>query len=301
MPAPASGLTLRDLRLVTEELLRSGAPIHETNVVRKHLSAIGGGRLAAATRARIVTLVLSDVLGDDLGAIGSGPTAPDASTYGDAVRILRRRRLWPSLPSRVRNHLAAGLRGEREDTPKPGAPIFRRVRHVVIGNNRTALRAVAQAARQAGLMVRTVRKPLTGDVRTVARAIGACLDRIDATRKASDRATCVVAGGEPTVKVTGRGRGGRAQHCALMCASRLKGRKDVWLALFGTDGIDGPTEAAGAVVNEETLARARRAGVSASVALRRHDSYTFFRRVGGHLVTGPTGTNVNDLMIGLAL
>jgi hydroxypyruvate reductase len=160
---------------------------------------------------------------------------------------------------------------------------------------------VAQAARQAGMLVRTIRTPLTGDVRTVARVIGAVLLRKDFSNRARTRPRCFIAGGEPTVTVSGRGLGGRAQHCALLCASWLEGRKDIWLASFGTDGIDGPTEAAGAVVNGDTIARARELGVSARVALRRYDAYSFFRRVGGHLLTGPTGTNVNDLYIGLAL
>lgn len=299
LPAPAPGLTLEDLRRVTDGLLRSGAPIREINAVRKHLSAISGGRLAAATRARIVTLVLSDVLGDDLAAIGSGPTAPDPSTYQEACRILRERRLWRALPLRVRTHLMAGSRGRREETPKPGASIFRRVHSSVVGNNRTAIRAVAQAARRAGLRVVTLQKPLVGDVRAAAQTIAARLTRM--TKSAAGRPVCVIAGGEPTVRVTGRGRGGRAQHCALICASLLNGLSDVWLAAFGTDGVDGPTEAAGAVVNGDTLARARQLRISAAQALRRHNSYTFFKRVGGHLLTGPTGTNVNDLFIGLAL
>jgi glycerate-2-kinase len=301
LPVPAQGLTLDHLRVVTNRLLRSGAPIQEVNAVRKHLSAVSGGRLAAATRARLITLVLSDVIGDDLGAIGSGPTAPDASTYRDVCDILRRRGIWRELPASVRAHLAAGLRGQREETPKPGSPIFRRVRHLVIGNNRAAILAVAQTARRAGLAVSIHRAPLVGDVRAAARTLASALVHGLRSRKVPRRPRCVIAGGEPTIRVTGNGRGGRAQECALRCASLLAGSPNLWLAAFGTDGVDGPTDAAGAIVTGATLTKARRRRINAAGALRRHDSYTFFKQVGGHILTGPTGTNVNDLFIGLAV
>lgn len=301
LPAPAPGLTLRDISRVTNGLLRCGAPIEEINIVRKHLSSISGGRLAAATRARVVTLVLSDVIGDDLSTIGSGLTAPDPSTFRQACRILRARQLWHSLPVRVRTHLTAGVRGKREDTPKPGSPIFRRVSHHVLGNNQTALRAVAQAARRAGLRVSSFHTPFVGDVGQSAHAFAVRLKRLARHKEPIRRPACLLAGGEVTVRVTGRGRGGRAQEFALAGASTIAGLKNVWVAAMGTDGRDGPTDAAGAIVNGETLEKACRLQISVTGAKRRNDSYTFFKKVGGHLVTGPTGTNVNDLYLGLAL
>ncbi len=301
LAAPAPGLRLRDLREVSQLLLRSGAPIGEINVVRKHLSSISGGQLAAATRARIITLILSDVFGDDPADIGSGPTAPDPSTFQDACRILRRRKIWSALPPSVRSHLLAGRRGRRPETPKPGASTFRRVQHRIIGNNATARQAIATAARRAGLRVVSIPAPLTGDVRTAAETLVGALGRLAAQRRAGGPPSCLIAGGEPTVRVTGPGRGGRAQHCALLAAAHLDGLPRVWLAAFGTDGLDGPTDAAGAVVSGETLSLAKRKGLSVAQALRRHDAYGFFSTIGGHLRTGPTGTNVNDLFIGLAL
>lgn len=301
LPLPAPGLTLADKQWTTRLLLRCGAAIHDINVVRKHLSGIKGGRLAAATRARVATLILSDVIGDDIGTTGSGPTAADASTYADACAVLRRFRVWPRVPSRVRRHLRAGVRGLRPETPKPGSAIFRRVRHLIVGNNRVAVEAVAREARRAGLHPHVYARPLRGDAREAATLFARLARRIRTSGKPVPPPACLVAGGEVTVTVRGSGRGGRAQEFALAAARLISGLPHVWVAGFGTDGTDGPTDAAGAVVDGGTCAQARAAGLDASLFLRRNDSYGFFRRAGGHIVTGPTGTNVNDLYLLLVL
>jgi glycerate-2-kinase len=293
LPLPADGLTLRDKQETTTLLLRSGASIAEVNAVRKHLSAIKGGRLAQATRASVLTLILSDVGGDDLGTIGSGPTAPDPTTFQDAVRIIRQYRLWRRLPVRVRIHLVEGLAGWQEETPTRRHRFFSRVDHVIIGNNRIALDAAAGMARNLGYDVVMVDKFLTGRASETGvwmAHLGRALQGMNVRRP-----LLVIAGGEPTVKVQGKGRGGRAQEFALAAAMALQGTRRIWVAAMGTDGRDGPTDAAGAIVDGGTVAQAGRKGYDAADYLSRNDSYTFFKRAEGHIVTGLTGTNVNDL------
>lgn len=301
LPAPAPGLSLRDEQQTTRLLLRSGATIQEINAVRKHLSAVKGGRLAASTPARVVSLILSDVIGDDLGAIGSGPTAPDPTTYEAAWRILHRYRLWQSVPPRVQSHLTKGRQGLCADTPKPGSSVFRRVQNELIGNNRRAVEAVTRAVKQAGLRPFVLSSPLTGDAMEAARVFGANAREIASSGKPVARPACIIAGGELTVTVRGHGTGGRAQQMALAAALEIAGLPDVWIAAFGTDGTDGPTDAAGAVVDGQTVARAARAGLDPRRALRRNDAYPFFKKLDGHITSGPTGTNVNDLYVLIAL
>jgi hydroxypyruvate reductase len=296
LPLPDEGLSLADKQRTTQLLLRSGATIAEINAVRKHLSAIKGGRLAAATRAQVLTLLLSDVRGDDLGVIGSGPTAPDRTTFLDAVRIVRRYGLWEKLPTPVRVHLVEGLAGWRPETPKSRSPIFRRVQHVVVGNNRLACEAAAEAARLAGYETILVEEYATGEAERLGRWLGE-LGKNLAGRKTLPGPVCVVAGGELTVTVRGAGQGGRAQEFALAAALAIQGVSGVWVVGVGTDGRDGPTDAAGAVVDGNTVARGKRKRVDAAKYLKRNDSYTFFKKIGGHIKTGPTGTNVNDLYI----
>ena len=296
LPLPAAGLTLADKQRTTQLLLRSGATIVEVNAVRKHLSAIKGGRLAAATTASVLTLILSDVGGDDLGVIGSGPTAPDRTTFLDAVRIVRRYGLWGRLPVAVRIHLVEGLAGWRDETPKPRSQIFRRVQHAVVGNNRLAVEAAAKAAHKEGYESVLLGMFVTGEAGQFARWMGE-LGKELARRTTLPGPVCVLAGGELTVTVRGSGTGGRAQEFALAAALEIQGTPGVWVAGFGTDGRDGPTDAAGAVADGETVARGKRKRMDAARFLRKHDSYTFFKRVGGHIKTGLTGTNVNDLYI----
>jgi len=296
LPLPDDGLTLGDKQRTTRLLLRSGATIAEVNTVRKHLSAIKGGRLAQATRAPILTLVLSDVHGDELGAIGSGPTAPDKATFRDAVRIVRRYGLWDRLPVRARMHLVEGLSGWKPETPKPRSTIFRRVRHAIIGNNRLALEAAVKAARRAGYETLSIEKYLVEEAAEAGQWMGD-LGKDLASRPALPGPQCLLAGGELTVSVRGTGKGGRAQEFTLAAALAMHGARNAWAVGFGTDGRDGPTDVAGAVADGGTVNRGKRRGLDAAAYLKRNDSYTFFKRVGGHIVTGYTGTNVNDLYL----
>jgi glycerate-2-kinase len=294
LPLPDEGLTLADKQRVTRMLLRSGATIAELNAVRKHLSAIKGGWLAAATRAQVLTLILSDVGGDDPSVIGSGPTALDRTTFLDAARIIRRYDLWERLPAPVRIHLVEGLAGWRPETPKPRSRIFRRVAHVVVGNNRVALAAAAAVAGRSGYESVLIEDFVTGEAAMVGRWMGE-LGKNLANRPALPGPVCVLSGGELTVTVRGSGRGGRAQEFALAAALAMRGSSGVWAVGFGTDGRDGPTDVAGAMADGCTVAHGTKKRLAAAAFLRKNDSYRFFQKVGGHIVTGPTGTNVNDL------
>lgn len=293
LSAPLAGLALADLRTLTEQLLRSGAEIGELNCVRKHVNAVSGGRLALATPAReIAVLALSDVLGDDLATIGSGPCAPDPSTFADAAEVLQRRGLWDSAPPAIRAHLARGMRGEIAESPKPGDAQFERVRSCVIASNRTALDAVLAAARARGLEVTLASAALRGEARELGREL---VGRARALRGGRD--ALLVAGGEASVSVRGTGRGGRCQELALGAALALAGERDLTLLAAGTDGSDGPTDAAGAFADGGTLERGAGARADAHAALRDNDAHAFFAREGGLLRTGPTGTNALDLVL----
>ena len=261
--------------------------------MRKHLSALAGGRLARLARPRrIEVLALSDVPGDRLDVIGSGPFAADPTTFADALAALRRRSALDGLPERVRAHLESGARGQRDETPKPGDPDLARVRHTLLATNRTAVDAAAAAAERAGLRAIALEAALSGEARDAAAALVA---RAHAAR---DRApVCLVAGGETTVTVRGTGLGGRSQELALAAALNLDSGPPTALLAAGTDGSDGPTPAAGAYADERTLARARLAGLDARSALAANASHPFFRAEGGLFVTGPTRTNVMDLAL----
>lgn len=301
LPAPVKGVTLADKRATTDRLLRCGAAIQEINAVRKHLSFLKGGRLVESTPATVVTLILSDVLGDDLSAIASGPTAPDPTTYGEAMAILRRYGIWRTIPPRVRQHLRQGQRGRVAETPKPKSSIFRRVHHYVIGSNTIALAAVIRAARDAGLRTLVYSTRLKGEARAAGKRFGAIARSIVKHGKPFSRPCCVVAGGETTVTVVGNGKGGRAQEFAVAAAREIAGLQRIWVAAIGTDGTDGPTDAAGAVVDGGTVARANRLGVNLDHALQHNNTYPALKRLHCHIVTGPTGTNVNDLYLLLVL
>jgi glycerate-2-kinase len=301
LPAPVAGVTLADKQRTTQQLLRCGASIREINTVRKHLSQIKGGRLAELTEATVVTVILSDVLGDDLSAIASGPTAPDPTTYQDAVAILKHHRIWRALPQRVRQHLDRGCQGFASETPKPGSSLFRRVHHHIVGNNAAAVMAVTCAAREAGLRTLVHTPAITGEACEAGRRFGALARNIVREGKPLQRPCCVVAGGETTVTVTGKGTGGRAQEFAAAAALEIAGLDKVWVVAIGTDGTDGPTDAAGAVIDGKTVARAQRLSVDLEGALKRHNTYPALKRLHQLIITGPTGTNVNDLYLLLAL
>jgi len=300
--APADGLSLADKIVTTQLLLESGATINEINCVRKHLSAVKGGRLAAAfAPASVLTLVLSDVVGDDLDSIASGPTVPDPTSFADAFAVVDRYRLSERLPPRVLTYLDNGRQCLIPDTPKPGNAIFSRVRTMLIGNNRLALMAAETEARQRGYECLVLSSRVTGEAREIALVylgIGKDISTADFPLK---RPACIVAGGETTVTLRAKGKGGRNQEMALAFLAALgrfpKGGEDLVFLSAGTDGSDGPTDAAGALVDYKLFLNACAAGLNPDTALSSNDSYTFFSKAGGHVKTGPTNTNVCDIQV----
>ena len=301
LAAPAAGLTLKEKQLTTRLLLRSGATIQEINTVRKHLSGIKGGRLAGATTATVMTLVLSDVPGDDPATIGSGPMAPDPSTFADAKRVLDTFDIRNRIPFAVRRHVDRGAQGRMPETPKPGEALFSRIQHHVIGNNHTAIERMAKRAKALGLRPLILTTSLSGEAREIGKLFGDLAREMCVSGNPIKPPACLLAGGELTVTVTGKGTGGRAQEFALAAAPALEGLPRVFVAGVGTDGTDGPTAAAGAIVDGKIISRAMGKGMNHEAALRENDSYRFFHVAGGHVVTGPTGTNVNDVYMILAL
>jgi glycerate 2-kinase len=295
---PAEPISLSDLQRTTDALLRCGASINEINIVRKHLDSVKGGGLARlAAPSQLLTLVLSDVVGNPLDAIASGPTVPDTSTFAEACRVFDRYALWQDLPASVTTR----VRQAGEDTPKPGDPIFEHTHTVVVGSNLLACQAAAAAATAEGLNALVLTTYVEGEAREAARVLAAVLREVDASGHPLRRPCCIVAGGETTVTLRGNGSGGRNQELALSAAFALRGVPNVLLASVGTDGNDGPTDAAGAWVDGTTLQRAKALGLDASAALANNDSYTFFDGLGDLIRTGPTNTNVNDVYLLLAL
>jgi len=295
MAVPADGVTLDDKRLTTDVLLRAGADIHSLNAVRKHLSAFKGGWLAAEASAPWLTLAISDVVGDDLSVIGSGPTVADATTFEHALDVLRRHGGMEAYPAAVGARLQRGAAGRAPETPKPGDARLARGASWVIGGRHDAMGGGADAARRLGYRVLTIDEPVVGEARQAAPAHVA---RVAARAAALDRPLCVISSGETTVRVTGAGRGGRNQEFALAAAPTLaEFRTDAAAASVGTDGVDGPTDAAGAIVDSTTLARARRAALRPQAFLDDNDAYAFFTVLGDLIQPGPTGTNVGDLQV----
>jgi len=294
---PAGGLSLDDLVGTTELLLRSGATIGELNAVRKHLSQIKGGGLARlAAPAPVAALVLSDVVGDPLDVIASGPTSPDAATFADAWAVVERYGLATRLPRAVADHLRAGLEGRLAESHKPGAALFERVLNVIVGSNRLAAEAAVEAARGAGFNPRLLSPVGEREAREVGRVAAALAREVGAHGRPVAPPACLVWGGETTVTVRGQGKGGRNQELALAAALSLEGLPGVVLLALGTDGTDGPTDAAGAVAGGQTIARARALGLDPRAHLADNDAYPFFDALEDLLRTGPTGTNVNDLL-----
>lgn len=300
--APAPGLTLEDKAATTSLLLASGADIAGINTVRKHLSAVKGGRLAAAAGpARMLSLVLSDVIGDRLDVIASGPTFPDASTFSDARQELERRELFERVPAAVRAHIERGALGLVPETPKPGDLPFGGDGHCIVGSNRIALDAGAADAGALGYEAVVLSTSVSGEARDAARWLANEARAVANGLSRDVRPKCLLAGGETTVTVTGTGTGGRNQEFALAFALEIDGVTGVTLLSAGTDGTDGPTDAAGAFVDGGTAALARSVGLDPAASLGENDSYRFFdelgRRTGGSplFVPGPTGTNVMDL------
>lgn len=291
---PVTGISMADLKAVTAELLGSGAPIQEMNIVRKHLSAIQGGRLAAATKAQVLSLIISDVTGDDPSAIGSGPTAPDPSTYQDALDILNMYRIVP--PLSVIRHLSNGARGDIAETLKPGDAIFTRVENRVIATPYASLSRAAALFQARGVTPMILGDSVTGEAREVAKVHAALARQIQQHHHPLKPPVAIISGGECTVTIrkAGQGRGGRCSEFLLSLAIELNEQENIFAIACDTDGIDGSEENAGAYLEPGSLARARALGVQAKPQLAMNDAYGFFSPLDDLVVTGPTRTNVND-------
>ena len=294
LPLPVAGITLEEKQATTRLMLGCGATIHEINAVRKHISRIKGGQLARlASPARVEALLLSDVIGDNLDVIGSGPTAPDASTFATAGAILDRYAIRARVPASVRERIEAGERGEVDETPKPGEPLFRRVRNTVVGSNRLALDAAQRKARELGYRTLILSSTIEGETREIARMHAAIASEISRSGRPLRAPACIITGGETTVTIHGDGLGGRNQEFALAAALDIAGLERVVAFSAGTDGTDGPTDAAGAIADGETLHRKP----DARAYLDRNDSYHYFEALCDLVLTGPTNTNVMDVRL----
>ncbi|MEE9586302.1 MAG: glycerate kinase [Nitrososphaerales archaeon] len=298
IPMPTEGISLEDMQHVTQSLLRSGAHIGELNAVRKHLSGIKGGQLAKKLYpAEVLSLIISDVVGDSLETIASGPTSPDRSTYQDAVQVLKKYRLWQKSPPQVRRLLSKGMAGEISETPKPGDPIFQRVQNKIIGGGSIACKTAAESLSREGLNTLVLPTYLKGEARDAGISLSMMALDVETSNRPVKKPAAIIVGGETTVAVRGNGVGGRNQEVALSFASKIDGMKDVVFASIDTDGLDGNSDAAGAVVDGATMNRAREKGLDALKFLERNDSYSFFSEVGGLILTGTTFTNVNDIAV----
>ncbi len=293
---PAPGISLDDLVHLTGALLSSGASIHEINTLRKHLDLVKGGNLARRVApARLLTLILSDVVGNPVESIASGPTAPDPSTYTDALAVLRKYSLEDEVPANIREYLQRGLQGEIPETPKPGNLVFERVENLIVGSNIQAAQAALVQAQREGYNTLLLTTYLQGEARQAGQFLASIARQIATSGQPLSRPACIIAGGETTVTVKGDGSGGRNQEMALGAVEALAGIPAATLVCLATDGGDGPTDAAGAVATGETLSRAHKRGMDPEEYLRRNDAYHFFTPLGDLLLTGPTMTNVNDL------
>jgi len=299
MPLPAKGISLDDKKELTRLLLRCGASIDEINVVRKHISAIKGGWLAkAAYPSRIISLIISDVVGDRLDLIASGPTVPDPSTFEEAYNILKRYRLEEAAPRSVVDYIKEGIRGSRPETPKPGDPVFDKVLNLIVASNRLSLLAMKAKAEAMGFTSLLLTSYMEGEARHVGRFLASICKEVFYHGSPVGRPAVILAGGETTVTVVGKGKGGRNQELVLGALKGLRGVRGVALASIGSDGIDGVTDAAGAVLDEHFIRRVEERGLEADEFLSENDSYGFFKEVGDGLIyTGYTGTNVNDLTV----
>jgi glycerate-2-kinase len=296
MTYPSEEIKLEEIQRLTENMLRSGASINELNTVRKHLSRIKGGRLVkAAYPSTVISLILSDVVDDPIDTIASGPTAPDTTTFSDAISALQKHNLWEEAPKSIRTLLETGLKGLIEETPKPGDKIFSKVHNIIVGNNYTACKAAVKRAEALGYQPLLMSTRIEGEARQVGLILSGISKEIVETQNPVPPPAAVIIGGETVVKVLGTGLGGRNQEVALSASLGIDGLDAVITAL-ATDGIDGPTEAAGAIVDGSTLKRANSMKLEPKKYLDDNDSYNFFESLGDALITGPTGTNVNDLM-----
>lgn len=298
MPAPGEGITLAEKQKVTRLLLAAGASIEEINAVRKHLSLLkGGGMARLAAPARLHVLILSDVIGDRLDTIASGPAAADPTTFGYCLDIAARYGILDELPSTVRDRLERGVRGEAPETAKAGEPFLDAARNTLIGNNRMSVDAARRAAERMGYHALVLSTVIEGEAREIGTFFGAMASEIHHSGNPIPIPACVIGGGETTVTLRGSGKGGRNQEMALKCASCIAGLPETVFLSGGTDGTDGPTDAAGGVVDGETMQAGKEKNLEMRAFLAENDSYRYLERVGGLLMTGPTGTNVMDIHI----
>jgi hydroxypyruvate reductase len=298
LPFPYNGLTLKNKQDTIKILLSCGATIHEINTIRKHISKIKGGRLAqAAYPATLVTLILSDVVGDDLDVIASGPTVPDSSSFYDCKNIFRKYNIIDKIPQNILNHIESGISGEIDETPKPHDPVFDKTYNLIIGNNFESLMSAKEKAESLGYNVLILSSMIEGETRFIAQVHGAIAKEIIKTGNPLPLPACILSGGETTVTISGNGLGGRNQEFALSASIDISGKKNIVILSAGTDGIDGPTDAAGAFSDTFTLKRAEKMGLDPYRFLSNNDSYHFFQSLGDLFITGPTNTNVMDLRI----
>jgi glycerate 2-kinase len=294
--APAEGITLKDKQEVTRLLLACGADIHEINTIRKHLSrAKGGGLARCAYPATVVSLILSDVIGDDLNVIASGPAVPDTSTFADTRQIFEKYDIWKRVPPSVQSRIERGLKGDVADTPKAGDAVFQRCFSELVGTNIQALKAGGIKAAELGYRTLILSSTVEGEAREVVKVLTAIAKEVRGSGNPLPAPACILCGGETTVTIRGDGKGGRNQEFALASALVIDGMKNVAVLAGGTDGNDGPTDAAGAIADGRTLARARAKGLDPLDYLRRNDAYHFFQPLEDLVITGPTRTNVMDV------
>ncbi|MBM4338562.1 MAG: glycerate kinase [Deltaproteobacteria bacterium] len=298
LPLPVDGISLEEKQKTTQLLLDCGADIIEMNTIRKHISQTKGGWLARwAYPSTVITFILSDVVGDPLDSIASGPTVPDTSTFEEAWEILEKYDLIQKVPSSVRNHLLSGKEKKSEETPKPGDVVFNKIHNILIGSNILALRAAEKEASSLGFNTIILSSSIVGETREVARFHGALAKEVISTGHPIPRPACIISGGETTVTIKGQGKGGRNQEFVLAGAFEIENLEKIVLLSGGTDGTDGPTDAAGAIADHTTIKRAQRLGLDAKAHLNNNDAYPFFQKLGDLLMTGPTQTNVMDVRI----
>jgi glycerate-2-kinase len=302
MPLPSGEISIADKRTLTDTLLKSGATINEINTVRKHISDFKGGWLAKkAYPATILNLILSDVVGDPLDFIASGPTVPDSTTFSDAANVLKKYGLWNKTTLSIKKVLTKGEEGKIPETPKANDEAFKKVFNVVVGNNRTASLAACEYLESAKLNTLLLTSTLEGEARHVGTMLASIAREASVSSNPVSKPAGIIAGGETTVVVTGKGSGGRNQEIPLAAALKLACHDGVVVASLSTDGVDGPTDAAGAIADGKTLARAAKIGVAPEKYLAENDSYHFFAKLEDLIFTGPTGTNVNDVSVIIVL
>ncbi len=294
--APYQGISLNDKQIITELLLQAGADITELNTVRKHISQVKGGRLAQiAFPSEVISLMISDVIGDRLDVIASGPTAPDSSSFKDAIEVIDKYGIISKVPGNVMSILSKGRDGLIPETPAVDDMVFRNIQNIIVGSNKKAIEAAQSKAGELGIETDVLSSEITGEARDVGKWLAGKAKEVKAENR--DGVRCLISGGETTVKVKGKGKGGRNTELALSFALEIEGTKGITMLSAGTDGTDGPTDAAGAIVDGQTIMKARNFGLNPDECLDNNDSYNFFKAIDSLLITGPTGTNVMDMQI----